>query len=578
MTRPAVPIQAGAQVCGVWVSCRRCDADDPVPVFRGRDWLLGLPGEFEVVRCRRCGFLYTNPQPDETTLAVHYPTRYHAQPRPSAASGRLRSWLHSGVVAARGYPVAGAGIVRRALGRLAGRLLRQRFLWLPTFVPSGTLVDVGCGTGAYLAKMRELGWSVIGVEPSADAALVARNELGLDVRTGTLEEAELCEGCADVVVMRMVLEHVRDPRRTLTEVRRVLKPGGRLLLSVPNAGSLERRLFGRHWFAWELPRHLVHFTPASLKGLLCDAGLGPVRVHHLVNANNIAASIRYVAGRTGGAVPWQPRPFLPLAVLATLLRQSGRMAAESRRQACIEDAAAYYRWGAGPDARSSTELTQRAVASMLERISPVSGPTVDLGCGSGSNLASIRRAATGVLCLDISKAALEEARERDRSVDVAVADARSLPLCARSVGLVVCSEVLEHVPQLGPVICEISRVLEPGGWLVVTTPSYLNPMGLRKLRRDRVLGGRRWEPWGAHEGGMERFMTPHTLERALADRFEVLDRFGIDHYTAWLAPLNLTASLGNRPFVRALLDERLGRLPLLRSTGMHYCLLATRRP
>lgn len=268
--------------------------------------------------------------------ARHYPPGYHPEPPPAAPRRTgLRAALRAGVLAARGYPteIPPPRGVWLTAGRVATRLLAQRFVWLPPFLPGGTLVDVGCGTGGYLAEMRALGWRAIGVEPSPDAARTARERLGLDVREGTLEQAALPAGSADVVTMRMVLEHVPDPRRTLAEVRRILRPGGRLLLSVPNAGSLEPLAFGPRWSAWELPRHLSHFTPASLGRMLRQAGFEGIRVRHLVNANNLAASLGYVLGRTGPASPTLARLLLPVAALAALLRRSGRIAVEARRGA-----------------------------------------------------------------------------------------------------------------------------------------------------------------------------------------------------------------------------------------------------
>jgi 2-polyprenyl-3-methyl-5-hydroxy-6-metoxy-1,4-benzoquinol methylase len=318
---------------GVWVTCRRCDADDAVQVIRSDDRLLGIPGAFQVVRCRRCGFLYTNPQPGEAELTGHYPAGYYPEAPPAPGSAASRGWLRSrvraGVLAARGYAAGPRpGLVFRAVGAAASRLLAQRFLWLPPFVPGGTLVDVGCATGAYLAELRELGWNVLGVEPSPDAAEAARGT-ALDVRTGTLEEAAMPGGSADVVVMRMVLEHVRDPRRTLAEARRILKPGGRLMVSVPNAGSLETQLFGRHWFAWDLPRHLSHFTPRSLTAMLREAGFQGVQVRHLVNANNLVQSLHYRRGGTGA--PCEPTSSIRvLAALAAAARTAGRIVAEAR--------------------------------------------------------------------------------------------------------------------------------------------------------------------------------------------------------------------------------------------------------
>lgn len=314
------------------MTCRRCDADDPAPVLRSGDRLLGIPGRFQVVGCRRCGFLYTNPQPEDADLGRHYPDAYYVPPRPgsdgpSSPRAGIRARLRAGVLRARGYPRPSPGRAWVAAGRVAARLLAQRFLWLPPFVPGGTVVDVGCGSGAHLAELRDLGWNTVGVEPSDTAALAARERLGLDVRTGTLEDAAIPQGYANVVLLRMVLEHVRDPRRTLAEARRILKPGGRIIVSVPNAGSIETRLFGPSWFAWDLPRHLCHFTPGSLTAMLREAGFGRIRVRHLVNANNLSGSIRYRGGGTGTAEPGAA--LKAMAALQTAARTAGRISAEA---------------------------------------------------------------------------------------------------------------------------------------------------------------------------------------------------------------------------------------------------------
>lgn len=566
---------------GEWVVCPRCEADDATVVVRSGDRLLGLPGTFQVVRCRPCRFLYTNPQPDHDTLARHYPPGYPLyQPSPNgqAEPTVMRARLRAGVLRARRYPATGdgGGPVWRTAGRLASRLLSQRFVWLPPFVPDGTLVEVGSATGAYLAEMRDLGWDVAGVELDPAASSTARQRYGVDVRTGTLEQAALPEGCADVVVMRMVLEHLRDPRRTLEEVRRILKPSGRLLVSVPNADSLEARLFGSAWYAWDLPRHLSHFTPGSLAALLREAGFGWVRVRHLVNANNLAHSLHYRRGGQGSTTPG--RRFWFLAAGQAVVRSAGRIAAEARPREQAHEIRRFYEHGAGPDAQSSTMLTQQAVALMLGAARPVDGVTVDLGCGQGANLATLQRGAASVVGVDVSFAALLAAHRRtDGHVPLAVADAGRLPLADGSVGIVVCSEVLEHVPELGLALAEIARVLRPGGSALITTPNYLNPMGLRKRREDARLGGQRWEPWGSHDGGMERLITPRLLLHALPAEMAVVSRCGLDHYTAWFAPWRLGAWLANRPAIRWLLDERAGRLPVLRSVGMHLCLVARKR-
>ena len=91
----------------------------------------------------------------------------------------------------------------------------------------------------------------------------------------------------------MVLEHLHDPRGTLTEIRRILKPDGWLMFSVPNFGSWERRFFGRYWYALDLPRHLQHFTPHTLRRTLDAAGFDVIKIIHQRTANNITGSIGY---------------------------------------------------------------------------------------------------------------------------------------------------------------------------------------------------------------------------------------------------------------------------------------------
>lgn len=187
---------------------------------------------FSLRRCD-CGMAYLDPIP--ATPAEVYPASYdaHAAPAPK----------------------------RRKSSRFASVTRRP-----------GRLVDVGCGSGRDLLLLREKGWMVTGVEVSPEAAKRAR-EAGLDVRVGTLEEAALPAGSADVATLFHVLEHVADPVATAREVARVLAPGGVMLAHVPNFGSLNARLFREHWYELDVPRHVNFFTPRTLKRLVREAGL-----------------------------------------------------------------------------------------------------------------------------------------------------------------------------------------------------------------------------------------------------------------------------------------------------------------
>jgi SAM-dependent methyltransferase len=146
------------------------------------------------------------------------------------------------------------------------------------FVGDGRLLDIGCGTGKDLERFQQAGWRVTGVEMSPYAASLARARLGCDVMVGHFDEATIEPSQFDAVRLSHVLEHLPSPRRSLEKIHRLLRPGGLLWLEVPNAASAETRLFGRHWFQWDLPRHLYHFTPVTLTRLLWETGFRPRKV------------------------------------------------------------------------------------------------------------------------------------------------------------------------------------------------------------------------------------------------------------------------------------------------------------
>lgn len=250
LTGDSKSISVSTTVGGVKVACLVCGADDAAPFMKMRDRLLGLDGVFYLVRCRCCGLIYQNPQLTLVELARYYPPEYH--PFLPAIEDERYPW--------------------RRWDRQRGVDRRCRAVIARAGVRTGRVLDVGCATGIFLDGMRRWGWQAYGVEPNPMASAYARERLGLDVITAELETAGLPEATFDVVTLWDVLEHVPDPRRTLVEVRRVLRPGGLLVLSLPNIESVEARLFGRYWAGWDQPRHLALFPLSVLVRLLNETG------------------------------------------------------------------------------------------------------------------------------------------------------------------------------------------------------------------------------------------------------------------------------------------------------------------
>jgi SAM-dependent methyltransferase len=203
------------------------------------DYLTG--DRFALGRCQSCGIVFTDPAP--TDLDRHYPPRY------------------------RKY----RGIVELPLGALYRRRARR---WARAFARPGRALEIGCGQGAMLDELRRAGWGVLGVERAG-----ARAD-GLPVVAATLDQVGPDEGF-DLVILFQTLEHLPHPLAALRQCRRLLAPGGRLVVSVPNHASWQARWFGGEWFHLDVPRHLFHFTPGSLRACLDRAGFTIERLHHV---------------------------------------------------------------------------------------------------------------------------------------------------------------------------------------------------------------------------------------------------------------------------------------------------------
>jgi SAM-dependent methyltransferase len=141
----------------------------------------------------------------------------------------------------------------------------------------GRVLDVGCGNGSYLLRMADLGWETVGVDPDAAAVSVARAR-GLTAIQGTVESAELLPASFDAVTLVHVAEHLPDPIRTFQRCRQLLRPGGRLIVIVPNSVGRGSQNFGSAWIGWDAPRHLFHFSTRTLTRCCEKAGF---RVAHV---------------------------------------------------------------------------------------------------------------------------------------------------------------------------------------------------------------------------------------------------------------------------------------------------------
>ena len=149
---------------------------------------------------------------------------------------------------------------------------RTRLAWLQEHARGGRLLDIGAAGGAFVLEAKEAGFGAFGVEPTPRFAEHARSELGVDVRDGRVEDLELEPASLDVVTMWHVLEHIPEPRATLELVREKLRPGGLLVVEVPNVDSVAAQHEGERWTHLDPDVHVSQFSPASLRVLLERSG------------------------------------------------------------------------------------------------------------------------------------------------------------------------------------------------------------------------------------------------------------------------------------------------------------------
>ena len=240
-------------------SCPFCAAAGPFREFEAREMMFGTRERFTYRECAGCGSLHIREVPAD--LARHYPSNYYSF-RPAFLKKPGGVWLR------RPY----ARWVTASTARAAGyRYHRHAFLyWTPLcgMTLDSRFLDLGCGGGVLLSRMRNFGYTdLTGADPYAPGET---DEPGFRVIKAELANVQ---DRFDLIMMHHMLEHVADPLRTLVAARERLRPGGKVLVRLPVAGSAAHRQFGADWFNLDAPRHLAIPSLAGMEQVAARAGL-----------------------------------------------------------------------------------------------------------------------------------------------------------------------------------------------------------------------------------------------------------------------------------------------------------------
>src|ERR1700685_3280758 len=252
--------------------------------------------------CAACSLVWLNDPPKPAEMHLHYTDAYHKLISAAGENSPVR-W-------------------------------KARKAALAPYKQSGALLDLGCSSGSFLESLKDGDWKLYGVEMSAEGAKTAEARSKAQVFVGDILDAPFPRESFDAITCFDVLEHVYEPRQVMARVGEWLKPGGIFYVLVPNVDSAEARVFGSYWPGLELPRHLFHYSPASLKFLAQSAGLQEVSIETHRNPA-VGTSLRYVwddvfgsvgirktpvAYRGEASLPWRAgRKVVRLTVLRALL-------------------------------------------------------------------------------------------------------------------------------------------------------------------------------------------------------------------------------------------------------------------
>lgn len=266
------------------------------------DAYFGTQGQWNYRQHSQAGHLWLDPRPADQSIRELYTDYYtHAVELPETSAGLWQQAISLALSARLGYPSPEKTCM---LAKLVSHLpsveaAAELEVMRIHASESGRMLDVGCGGGAFLRRMRKAGWIVAGTEPDAKAAARLAAQEGFPIYNSLEELIQAREQRFDIVVLSHVIEHLPDPIHTLTMLRSLLDTGGRLILTTPNALSLGSRIFGALWRGLEPPRHFNVFSPGSLSQALGRAGFYVERVSTDVRLARGIWFLSYLA-RAGG--------------------------------------------------------------------------------------------------------------------------------------------------------------------------------------------------------------------------------------------------------------------------------------
>ena len=230
--------------------CPACKSIDIFPKLEAQDYTVSNE-KFSIWHCANCTIRFTQDVADQSAIGKYYKSDNYIS-HSDTKTGLVNSLYHS---------------IRKFTLNLKKSLVQNQ-----TQLKSGAILDIGCGTGAFLNTMKVAGWKITGLEPDETATKKAKSLYQIQPQS-PLELFNLSEKQFDAITMWHVLEHVHQLNEYLFQLRKILKDKGTLFIAVPNYTSFDAQFYKETWAAYDVPRHLYHFSPKSMEMLVQRYGM-----------------------------------------------------------------------------------------------------------------------------------------------------------------------------------------------------------------------------------------------------------------------------------------------------------------
>jgi 2-polyprenyl-3-methyl-5-hydroxy-6-metoxy-1,4-benzoquinol methylase len=228
-------------------ACPICNNTAFKPFLKAKDYFLTMEG-FTIQQCLSCKFLFTNPRPEKEEIGKYY---------------RSESYIS--------HSDSTKGLINKIYQTIRSKTLNEKASWIYNHKKQGRVLDIGAGTGHFLNAMARKGYSVTGMEPEESARKIAKAQFDL-ILYNELESIPDEGDRYDVITLWHVLEHVHELDATLKRIRSLVSDAGILVVAVPNPESYDAQKYGKYWAAYDLPRHLYHFTRETITKTLKPYG------------------------------------------------------------------------------------------------------------------------------------------------------------------------------------------------------------------------------------------------------------------------------------------------------------------